>query len=236
MLRRVSSPARSCAHVRALLSMVLLLFVIRGLSGCAGIVSSAASQAKPAASPAALTITPSSATFGNVTVGTSNSQPIQLSNSGGVALTITQISATGSGFSTGTVAVPISLNPGQSTVFNVQFSPSAVGSASGSVTVTSDAPNSPATISLSGSGVQAVAHSVALNWLASPSSTATGYNVYRSEISGSGYIRINSSVLSSLAYTDRAVLGAQTYYYVATAVDANGDESVYSNELQISVP
>src|SRR5207302_180002 len=43
---------------------------------------------------------------------------------------------------------------GQLSAFNVQFAPTATGSASGSVSLVSDAPNSPSTIALSGTGVQ----------------------------------------------------------------------------------
>ena len=103
----------------------------------------------------ALTITPASASFGSVTVGSPSSQTVQLTNSGTGTLTISQVSATGAGFSTSTLALPISLGANQSTSFNIVFSPTSAGSASGSVSVVSNAPNSPATIALSGTGVAA---------------------------------------------------------------------------------
>ena len=82
----------------------------------------------------------------------------------------------------------------------------------------------------------AVQHSVALNWTASPSAAVTGYNLYRSTVSGVAYAKINSAAVTTLAYTDSTVLNGTIYYYVATAIDASGDESVFSNELQINVP
>jgi len=78
-------------------------------------------------------------------------------------------------------------------------------------------------------------HSVALAWNAS-SSTVSGYNVYRSTVSGSSYARINSTLLSGLTYTDGTVQSAKTYYYVTTAVDASGAESTPSNEVQAVIP
>ncbi|HKW31487.1 MAG TPA: hypothetical protein VJN92_00670 [Candidatus Acidoferrum sp.] len=47
-------------------------------------------------------------------------------------------------------------------------------------------------------------------------SAVSGYNVYRSPTSGSGYVKINSSLVSGLTYADSNVTGRTTYYYVAT--------------------
>src|SRR6267154_2920753 len=83
-----------------------------------------------------------------------------------------------------------------------------------------------------------VTHSVALTWIASSTPTVTGYNVYRSTVSGTGYAKINSSfVLAPLvSYTDATVLNSTTYYYVTTAVDASNVESAFSNEVAVAIP
>ncbi len=81
-----------------------------------------------------------------------------------------------------------------------------------------------------------VTHSVALSWIASTTSTVSGYNVYRSTVSGTGYAKMNSSVVSVLIYTDGTVQNATTYYYVTTAVDGGGTESAYSNEVSAAIP
>jgi hypothetical protein len=80
-----------------------------------------------------------------------------------------------------------------------------------------------------------VVHTVALTWNAS-TSTVSGYNVYRSTVSGSSYVKINSSLNAALSYTDAAVQNGTTYYYVTTAVDASGNESVFSNEVTAVIP
>jgi hypothetical protein len=80
-----------------------------------------------------------------------------------------------------------------------------------------------------------VTHNVALSWIAS-TSTVTGYNVYRTTVSGTGYAKINSSLVVPLLYTDTTVQNATTYYYVTTAVDASGSESVFSNEVPAVIP
>jgi len=63
-----------------------------------------------------------------------------------------------------------------------------------------------------------------------------GYNVYRSTVSGSSYAKMNGSPLGGVSYADSNVQSGQTYYYVATSVDASGTESVYSNEVSAIVP
>ncbi len=102
-----------------------------------------------------LSITPSSVSFGNVMVGTANAQTVTLTNSGTANLNISQGSATGAGFGMSGLTFPFSLAPGQSSTFNAQFTPTAPGSASGSVSISSNARNSPTAASLTGSGTLA---------------------------------------------------------------------------------
>src|SRR5207244_501543 len=136
-----------------------------------------------------------------------------------------------SGVSTGQI-----LAPGQNATLSVTFAPSSSGSVTGSVTVFSNATNSPTTIGLSGSGAQApVAHSVTLNWGASTSSVA-GYNIYRAAVSGGSYARQNQSANGTLTFTDTNVQAGQQYFYVVTSVDLNSVESTYSNEVSARVP
>lgn len=81
-------------------------------------------------------------------------------------------------------------------------------------------------------------HAVTLTWIASTTSTVTGYNVYRSTTNGTGYAKINSTLVSAptVTYTDTTVSGGTTYYYVTTAVDVSGAESVYSNQATAAIP
>jgi fibronectin type 3 domain-containing protein len=64
----------------------------------------------------------------------------------------------------------------------------------------------------------------------------TGYNVYRSTTSGSGYVKINSTLVSGLTLTDSNVTSGTTYYYVTTAVDSSGNESAFSNQATAPIP
>jgi fibronectin type 3 domain-containing protein len=73
-------------------------------------------------------------------------------------------------------------------------------------------------------------HSVTLNWTASTSSNVIGYNVYRGTqpTPPTGYTKLTASSVAGTSYIDITVLAGQTYYFVATAVDSNNNESVYS--------
>ncbi|MGH9686847.1 MAG: beta strand repeat-containing protein [Candidatus Acidiferrales bacterium] len=101
-----------------------------------------------------LSISPSSMPFSNVNVGSNTSQTVTLTNTGNAALNITAASISGSGY-TMTLA-PTTIIAGANTTFSVTFAPTAEGSAAGNISVTSNAPGSPASIALSGTGLQAL--------------------------------------------------------------------------------
>jgi hypothetical protein len=77
-------------------------------------------------------------------------------------------------------------------------------------------------------------HSVALNWSASPSAVAF-YKVYRGTMSGGPY-NVLTTNLKATTYTDSTVQSGGTYYYVTSAVDTAGAESIFSNEFQSVIP
>jgi hypothetical protein len=119
----------------------------------------------------------------------------------------------------------------------ISGTPTASGTFSFTVHV-ADSASSPTSASrnLSITTAAASAHSVMLKWTASPSPGVTGYKVYRSTVSGSGYSKINSSVVSGLTYTDATVVNGVTYYYVTTSVDSSGEESSFSEQVKMIVP
>jgi fibronectin type 3 domain-containing protein len=105
----------------------------------------------------------------------------------------------------------------------------------GSVSVTSNATNSPDTIALSGTGVAVVNHSAALSWTAS-TSAVVGYNTYSSTTSGGPYTKLTPAPVAATSYTDATVQAGLTYYYVVTAVDSNNVESVNSAQVSATIP
>ena len=100
----------------------------------------------------------------------------------------------------------------------------------------SGSPALSATASFSITVAQGTAHSVLLAWTASPSSGVTGYNLYRSTVSGNDYVQINTTLIAGLSYVDGTVADGTTYYYVLTSVDAAGNESDYSTEVKMVIP
>ena len=182
-----------------------------------------------------ISVIPSGISFGSVTVGTSSTQTITVQNPGTASLTISQASASGIGFSLSGLPVPLSLAPGASASFSAAFAPASAGTFSGTITLVSNAPNSPLVLSLSGTGALAVIHSVSLNWTPS-ASTYSGFYVYRSSVSGGPYMKVDSSLIPTASYSDSTVYSGQTYYYVATEVDSTGMESGYSGEVSAVIP
>jgi uncharacterized protein (TIGR03382 family) len=112
----------------------------------------------PATTPS-LGVTPQAFDFGSATVGeTGPLKRFTLTNTGSTALTITGASYTGP-FAAATdtnacAAFPLTLAPGASCDLPVRFSPTAAGSASGSVTLQSAGASWP--VALSGQGAAAV--------------------------------------------------------------------------------
>src|SRR5437899_3051227 len=182
-----------------------------------------------------LTASPTSLSFGNVTVG-SNSTPqtVTLTNPGNSSVSISQINVSGRGFSASGLTAPLTLAAGQTASFSVVFASTTAGTATGNVSLVSNATNSP-TIALSASGAQPIPLARTLSWNPSPSETVS-YNVYRGTQSGGPYQKLNSSPVSTTTYTDNSVLAGQTYFYLVTAVDSRNMESVHSNEVSATIP
>jgi hypothetical protein len=104
-------------------------------------------------SATAVTVTPSSLTFGDVTVGdVSPAQTVTITNTGTQTLTFTGITAGGDFSSTDTCTSNV-LNVGQSCSVSVTFSPTASGARVGSLSISDNAAGSPQSVVLSGTGV-----------------------------------------------------------------------------------
>jgi fibronectin type 3 domain-containing protein len=87
---------------------------------------------------------------------------------------------------------------------------------------------------MTGTGTAPIQHTVDLAWNAS--ADAVGYNIYRGTVSSGPYTMINSSLDSTTTYTDSTVVSGQTYYYVATAVNSESQQSGYSNQATAVIP
>ena len=178
-------------------------------------------------------------------------QNVTLKNTGDINMTVSGVTVAGAGFGYSDLSPGFSLSPNQAVTFQVWFRPQTAGAAAGTVTILSANIASPAEIPVSGDGLNPatsnpppppppppppapVQHTVALSWGPS-SSPVSGYRVYRSTVSGSGFSAL-TSVIGNLSFSDDTVAAGTTYYYVVTAVDAAGQESTHSNEATAVVP
>ena len=200
-----------------------------------GSVTSSAATLTVTAATALLSASTSSLSFSSVNLGSSSILGVTFTNTGTSNVTVSGVSISGAGYTAGGVSTGLILTPAQTATLNVTFTPAATGSLPGSVSVASNATNTPATISLSGTGVQPVAHSVTVSWTAS-SSTMSGYNVYRSTVSGGPYSKLDSTLIATTSYSDTTVQSGQTYFYVVTSVDSSGNESIFSTEVSATIP
>ena len=150
--------------------------------------------------PATLTALPATLTFTNVQVGQNSTQTETVTNTGGSDAQVSQVAASGTGFSISGIAPnTVTLVPGQSTSFSVSFTPHSAGNFSGSVSVTSNASNPNLNVSLTGSAVAATQSTLTVTNPISVGSvvdglsgtqtgtlTATGGNVLVSSVSLGG--------------------------------------------------
>jgi Abnormal spindle-like microcephaly-assoc'd, ASPM-SPD-2-Hydin len=183
-----------------------------------------------------LTVSPAALNFGSINVGAQTTAQVQVANLGNSTITVSQVTLTGSGFSASGISSGLQITSGQSAVLNVEFSPTATGAKSGTVTITSNASTPSTTISLSGSGVAASSHAVQLSWLASSSSSVVGYNVYRANGSSASFAKLNPAVIAGLAFADNTVQAGQTYLYEVTTVGSDGVESTPCQAVSATVP
>jgi hypothetical protein len=103
-------------------------------------------------SPGQLIANPSSLSFGSIQVSSTNMLFEAVTNTGGSSVTISQATVVGIGFSISGLTLPLTLAAGQTVTFSATFAPQSGGSASGSISIGSNASNSIMTISLAGSG------------------------------------------------------------------------------------
>lgn len=193
-----------------------------------------AAPSAPAPAPAALAMYSSSANFGDVAIGNSVALGVTFANTGGLPLTLTQNSVSGAGFATSGIGAGLTLGPGQYATLVVGFNPSAAGSATGSISLTSTTSQVPITVPLTGNGIVST-HLVTFDWAPS-NSPVIGYNVYLRSSTGDSWTRMNSTPLNTNAYTDWDVQSGQSYMFAVTSVGTTNVESAFSNATAATVP
>jgi hypothetical protein len=134
--------------VTRFLATTLAFLGLFGTSACVG--SSANPNLKPG--PENVVITPNAISFGNVGVGSSASQTVIVSNHSAIAVTLTSVSATGTGFSVAGFAGTTILGIGKTIKLTATFKPKSPGEQHGSISVTLARLLTPVTATLTGTG------------------------------------------------------------------------------------
>lgn len=179
-------------------------------------------------------IAPASLNFGNVSVGTTSTLTGTL-QAGRTPITIYSAGITSREFSLSGLSFPFTIAARRTKSYQVTFYPNSSGGTSAGISFQSSAAGSYVRQTLLGTGIAKRTHSVNLSW--NPEGTgAVAYNVYRASVSGGPYSRINPAPDSNPSYLDTTILSGQTYYYVTTALAANGKQSTFSNQVEVIVP
>jgi hypothetical protein len=146
-----------------LLATLLVILTSAALSSCSGYTVSSAALGQPSSNPGASTpgagvLTPGSTSlsFGNMAVGITGTQTVNLTNTGTAAVSISKATISGAAFTIVGTTPSGSVGVGQSDSVQIQFAPLSDSAVTGILTVTSNASNSPLTIPLSGTGMQAM--------------------------------------------------------------------------------
>lgn len=176
------------------MACILALGSLVVLAGCQGVSNGGNSDSTPPAS-GQLTPTAASLGFGSVTVGNDKSLSETVTNTGSSSITLSQLGISGSGFSFSGISSPVTLAAGQGVTFNVTFTPSAAGNASGNLTITSTASDSTLTIPLSGTGTAAPVGQLNV----SPSTLAIGNVVVGSSGTASGSLSASGASVTVTA-------------------------------------
>jgi hypothetical protein len=174
----------------------------------ASVVGSGTGTSQPQVSLSSTTLS-----FGTVLLGTTSTQTVKLTNSGTASLTVSNDTLSGTGFSISGLTFPLTLAAGQSTNFSVAFAPAASGSVSGSLSLVSNATNSPNALSLSGTGATAT-HLLTANptgvSFGSVNMGSTGSSHVTLTNTGNSNVTISSVTSSSAGFTTSGVSGATT--------------------------
>jgi nitrogen fixation protein FixH len=99
-------------------------------------------------------VTPSSPSlnFGSILVGSKQTLTETLNNTGGSALTVTQVTPTGTGFAVSGLTLPLNLPAGEGQSFSVTFTPQSAGTVSGNLAIANTGATPVMNIPLSGGG------------------------------------------------------------------------------------
>lgn len=139
---------------RAAAEAACFLLVTSLLIGCAGYTQSSQTQAQAPS----LSVSSNSFTFNTVVVGQTQSQTLQIANTGNAPLQLSSLTMSNPQFSVTGPSTPRTIAPSATLAYTVTFSPTSAGSTSGTLNIGSNASTGMIALSLSGIGEKAFAN------------------------------------------------------------------------------
>ena len=133
MGQTVNAASKRPAH-RIVLDVIACIACVFSLASCA-----LTGKGSSPATNSSISVTPSLVSFGNVKIKTQASQTLRLSNPGAKDLVISQATISGEGFSVSGLTAPLTVGAGMSMNFTVLFQPMTTGTASASISISSNA-------------------------------------------------------------------------------------------------
>jgi len=224
---RASQRVHLLAFPAVLMVTCCVLFALSGCGGAA-IVGTSAQAGFLSASTGLVT-------FGSVVVGQMESSTVSLSNTGPVAVQVTQVNVAGQPFAVGGANnLPVSIPPHGTYNMSVTFSPQATGASSGQLTIASNTfSNGTSVIGLSGTGMIAPPP-IALTALSCTNSSMTGTGTDQCTVALSA-AAANGGFAVSLASSNNAVTlpatitvppGASSVSFAATVSSLSSTQPV----------
>jgi hypothetical protein len=132
--------------------------VVVGVQGSADVVVPVTGEAIDSTATSDLAATNSSLEFGEVAVGEASSRTLTLTNTGtesSILITDAIVQGASANAFDHDADLPTTLQPGESVAVDVSFSPSAVGSADATLRISHNGDNTPLSVPLAGTGVEA---------------------------------------------------------------------------------
>jgi len=150
-----------------------------------------------------ISVTPNPFAFGNVPINVSSGGSIWITNTGTADLVITQIIVNGDGFTFDDgVTIPMTVPAGeQRNLDSFTFFPTLARSYTGNITLTHNAPGSPTTINLTGTGI-GPAITINPNPLAFGDVTINTYSNQNIRITNNGNAPLNITEILIYGYVD----------------------------------
>ena len=156
-------------------------------------------------------VAPSSIAFGNQAIGTtSGNQQVTISNTGSAPLVVSSV-ATTSPFSTTQNCPGASISPGSSCTENLDFAPTGLGSANGSLSITDNSGGTAGTtqqVSLTGTGVKASSSTVINSASPNPALVGQAVAISFSVSPQNGDSLIPSGTVTVVASTGESCVGS----------------------------